>query len=705
MALQKLRDQVQRHYDPPFEMELRIVLVESSRWIDVNSGIFDALLHAGYDIAAVVPYGKWAFVLISKEAMDLVDVVAKVQAHVEDVPAKYQKLYRQHQDELRQQQLAHAQELEALRDYPAKYQELSRQHQEELREQQLTHAHELEALRQQLTIEKKQPEEDTQLKDTLQSVRGLMERLQTDAIKQKPMYSKLIQPVIGQYQAVIDAAAQATTPDTIQAAIKSLQDLAGKIQDNLEDVAGAVRVIVRIRDDLQGGAPYLTILPGKTAGDVVVNSSDVCDKGKRFGEFFRAFTPEWTTAQIYAGVLGDVRDPCHSLELVDKNELPRGFSGLFDQVLRSQQHVFVFAYGYSGSGKTFTVFGNDTNRGIFQLGVQCFLEQGATVHVMSALDMYGNTLIGFESGKNEPPCVVMTALTDYGSAHLKSVDDVNNFMRDVNAQRKTHQYVKPTLNNPESSRASLFVTVRVDKGDKHGFLTFVDMAGRENPYNLLDDYFVIKTHQNVSIARSRAVFRLASSLRNLNVLGTMDDTLQLKVKNTVVPVVHLFNPKMQRMLPDVFKNDIDKLKHMVANAATIIAESFFINQSINNLTDYLLEQQGKPAIKRCTIKSYKTKNPHPDTYCELDIRPGVNFPDNLVYEPEYQIPLGATGKINGIIDLIHSLKQPEMDAKYVMMCAVREGYGENNKFVHAACSTLEFAESISSLKADYTNVR
>jgi len=70
-------------------------------------------------------------------------------------------------------------------------------------------------------------------------------------------------------------------------------------------------------------------------------------------------------------------------------------------------------------------------------------------------------------------------------AYEKTLDEI---IDQINQLRINTKRIKPTINNPESSRSHIYFILKIDGGPKSGYLTVVDMGGQENPREIFLDY-------------------------------------------------------------------------------------------------------------------------------------------------------------------------------------------------------------------------
>ena len=161
--------------------------------------------------------------------------------------------------------------------------------------------------------------------------------------------------------------------------------------------------------------------------------------------------------------------------------------------------VVIFGYGYSGSGKTYTLFGDSARNvdGIAQLAIDEYLGSGGVkVCVQDIYELYNDTYQASESGsgpgRNEFYYGAPTETKGYNGEYRSDEEEActrimdkvkfNDILKRVEKARLRNGHIFPTHNNPQSSRGHLFIELKVQKdGGPPGYLVICDMGGRENP--------------------------------------------------------------------------------------------------------------------------------------------------------------------------------------------------------------------------------
>ena len=283
-----------------------------------------------------------------------------------------------------------------------------------------------------------------------------------------------------------------------------------------------------------------------------------------------ANTVEWTplpgssaTTVRFSGVF---QVPQVAPEIPNEDKYMR-VKELLDKIPVDQATVVIFGYGYSGSGKTYTLLGKrieDTlkslaladkqklksiettlqakmrsvktapdhgryetaitdlkeflkeNRydssqvdhaedveGIAHIAIRNYIRAYNEVILEEVFEMYDDSYYftfnrGDGVGKYRPELPIfgydingeMRRWPTLQGLKLNYNIDVNKFndvIRKVEQTRRTHKHIKPTPNNPESSRGHLFIKLKIThRNGTNGRLIICDMGGRENPKYIWD---------------------------------------------------------------------------------------------------------------------------------------------------------------------------------------------------------------------------
>jgi hypothetical protein len=335
-------------------------------------------------------------------------------------------------------------------------------------------------------------------------------------------------------------------------------------------------------------------------------------------------------------------------------------SGMLSLVQEGYSNM-IFGYGYSGSGKTFTFFGDKATKtkpavdGILQLAIADYLLSG-TVFVYSAFELYGQIHfapygadyvhkikqdIYLYAGVSLPTMSTtqvhlfdtreQKAKEENSPLAITNVSQVQDLLDDIQKKRIAAGRIKSTPNNKESSRGHLFLIFQVKSAgvlgltNKTGYLTVVDMAGVESPFDIGAQYVDVTDPAKTSNVR-KLIFGLDTldtlvvdplnsrqvqtstvirnnRLRSGNMDGVFDDSALLftivngfKYRNRVGP------DDLQRTLkkqdkerdeatrqgqtPPVFPADWKNTAIIQNWVKQLLKEGFYINETVNHLRYY-----------------------------------------------------------------------------------------------------------------------
>lgn len=298
-----------------------------------------------------------------------------------------------------------------------------------------------------------------------------------------------------------------------------------------ENVSGAVRVFIRLKDNLAlancpnevdklqnlkcAAATYSNekktekwaySAPSSPEDIVILNESEIKlrDESKNqlvtFGPFFKVIPPYTRTSwgkykRVDNNVIAD--------KFVDVDNMAQLLTG-------DVQNLVLFTYGYSGSGKTYTLFGNIKDMSSHDGVVYSIIDSIQKVVIANDPEnpeditipmvtlkkihqVYGYitselTLLEPENlNKSDLKNVVLPQ----GTYHGLLKETLENYMSraDANKENLEDDFIKNTPNNPDSSRGFLIVEfeimTKVNGKDQVNKLCVVDMAGNEHPYDIL----------------------------------------------------------------------------------------------------------------------------------------------------------------------------------------------------------------------------
>lgn len=482
-----------------------------------------------------------------------------------------------------------------------------------------------------------------------------------------------------------------------------LNELGQRLADVNEDVLGAVRVCVRVRrDDSHRNQQSVQVGPDR---QVAMN----CGERGVFGPFFAVYDDQSTTEDLFRGSAGSNGQQRSSL----RDVLSRVASGY---------SVVLFGYGASGSGKSFTLLGKFSEtkptHGLLHMALHDLKDRGVSQVVLKeafelyhgAVELPTERVTGKVAWLTDPNQALQRALGEAGGGTLEAsrarlptaplvpgADDMDRrlteLLTSINNHRKnpTHSKdpkqhqgrIRATPNNPESSRSHLFLVFEVQRkpGEQPGYLTIVDMAGRESPLTIL-------RQKQPELTAKEADARLITLLSSAS--GEKEVEL-----------------------------------------ATMLKEGVYINETLNHLVYFLRKRAHLDPLRRMRSLSNRDPESHPiarQVATGPAIRPSVRgsqvathldappkqhrnttrLPARYATDMTFVNPKdedeGPPKRINNCL-MIPVLKHLEgigaagdaKPAKFVMLCMVQQGApGDTNCRENLEC--LRFADSINSSK-------
>lgn len=170
-------------------------------------------------------------------------------------------------------------------------------------------------------------------------------------------------------------------------------------------------------------------------------------------------------------------------------------------LLENKTNIVFYTYGYSGSGKTYSLFGKMNGRtddGVVWSLISRLHNDGVDVKLASAKRLYGYLQ---NDGKYATfqDTVYDSELHKFNSGQINPADfeqRISTWQRIINKDLSVvsstdafvspDSFIKPTSNNPSSSRGFYVLKFDVfEDNTKVSSIGVVDMAGNEDPYDIL----------------------------------------------------------------------------------------------------------------------------------------------------------------------------------------------------------------------------
>lgn len=533
--------------------------------------------------------------------------------------------------------------------------------------------------------------------------------------------------------------------------IDSLSIAKKAIDNGNEDLKGSVRVIVKMR----GGLPEtydkeytkldtqnrtVTYVCNEDAKTITFpNSKDKKPQAIRQitpVEFYAVFDESKSNLDMYCGdqtkfIINKTDKTKITLQDgVSPTTLPPCLYTTFKQV-EDGYSIVLFGNGYSGSGKTYSLLGSDTEPGVLQYGLKN-LQNVQSINLYNIFELYYNYYDVEDKPPNRfNPTDASTILGRihrlYGNVDFQNrqinenikfeqfvkeqdpnfvlsgnPDSINMLIKIINSYRskQEHKRVKITPNNPESSRSHLFIVFEIEFQNSKGYITIVDAAGRENPLNIYNSLFNNDTLQFTSLlnlpeVRQLYMFPTAENTTSMNnLLDTIKKSFKIKSRNKKAEdqLYYTYNDtfwestkteqQKQEVLRKYFLKASVESEPDVKDNIEILLEGFYINESLNHLKYF-----------------FKSKLPPPNTFTPTYF---VN-PDRIEisqYQPNKFYSNPNNDKNNcmmiPVLEYLDTLGKQTKPTKFVMICAIRPDKCKPN------IDTLKFAEEISITKTTST---
>lgn len=363
--------------------------------------------------------------------------------------------------------------------------------------------------------------------------------------------------------------------------------------------------------------------------------------------------------------------------------------GIFDQ-LRNGYSNFLFGYGFSGSGKSYSLFGSGESLGIVQYGLADLLKDGYNISLRYAFDIYGqisydivsglsinSKLVQYKKIYTEDPLYrrFYTYLQD-GNPNdypllneINTIDDINSIVSSITKIRIENKNIKATINNPESSRGHLFLTFEIEKDGLKSYITIIDMAGIEDPIKIVDFYLKPKKEHGAE-------------------------------KNTISYIIDCISkPTEIKKHKLVWKTEFEKYTdEQKKNIYEILREGFFINETLHHLKHYLLKKQNKKELHEHMQDGYEiSKN-------KIHFRTDKYNTQNLFIET------GGSNKeivlMSPVLEFLESLSKNNKvtkvkPSKFIMLSVVRSNRIEQDEVLFLR-ETLDFTKKMLSVELENT---
>lgn len=552
-------------------------------------------------------------------------------------------------------------------------------------------------------------------------------------------------------------------------------NIISEINNLYEDIAGTVRTIVRIK----GGE--ISKFNNDQNDAIKVNGTSftvTCmDKSSTYSGFYVIFPKECSNFDMYYGFNPQEKTVLNKETYFQVNyaqsrkkyesNLPPCLKASFDQVKQGYS-IVLFSYGYSGSGKTYTLFGNENDDGILLYGLRDLLENGGAteISIHAIFEEYINEF-DFTTGnvpklsgkiirlfpdsfdnvfKDWNPKLDAREFSDTmfnldGNIKVRDIDintrkinKINKILDDISRIRTNSLRIKKTPNNDTSSRSHLYIIFKIQFQNFYSYITIIDMAGRENPADILNMYFDFEEKENKNCNMSTALWmktKFTGYNQNFNtyckkIKDDYNDTSIDHIKKifeegfyineSINHLKYFLKIKMgQKLILENYWNDIiakynsimnesskdpnklkqsQKLRQMLIKYANVKELKNFKNQYNQTEIIVYLDNTLLPKSTQFIKKVIEMKTYNPQQYL-YDPSTGSQWLPSPLSEPDpNSIPLCLTGKILKYLNnLKGNLGDENKPTKFIMICNIRRD--QEARFCGSIKETMEFAKEIS----------
>ena len=419
--------------------------------------------------------------------------------------------------------------------------------------------------------------------------------------------------------------------------IRKLKELFEKIS---EDIEGKIKVYLKIKPD------YVTDIKDKkitVVENIVVDENIVkikCGKTeKKYGPFKKIFKEEIDNDGVY-------------------DEIKKYL--IFENI-KGKTNVFM-NYGISGSGKTYTLFGSESEseKGLFYKILKGYESEGKKIYIDEIFEEYvyfDETLIQNDKTNNS---VIIDFNKLKGTIIKHKIDKnekINDILSKINNNRIESKRISKTPFNNQSSRSHLYIITKIvdDSSNEVAYIVVIDTAGKESPSEILKSYDLNNEYPNLVVGnfflsyRNQAYNNLLTNYIKKSENDVKIDDLNAKIKKTTI-------------------------------------EGIYINESLNQLVKYLMPFNEFKNMTPINIK--KSDYIHKVFFDKSDRKYGY-------YDPNLPFFKTEEGKNHvEIIKIFDELKNKSKSKKlqFFMICGVRK----EPKFCKNVEETLEFVNQIKS---------
>ena len=393
-----------------------------------------------------------------------------------------------------------------------------------------------------------------------------------------------------------------------------------------ENLSGAIRTYIRIKplinkERAKSSIEIKTIEKKKIKGLTINCSSVPNTKYKEeiyFGEFYGIFEEDFTNLDVYTGQRGTIIQDPKSLivninDIIESSDtISPGLYTAFRQVEQGYS-IVLFGYGVSGSGKTFSLIGSKGNPGILHYGL-ANLENVANIRLKYAFEQYYdkinfnnrkvsglihnliNKISQFKDVSVDETIVFEKRIPNYIDLKSLKIEDIYSLTDIIEKYRIEKNRIKSTPNNPVSSRSALYLVFEITfKNGQRGFITIVDMAGRESPIDIFNTFIDKNKTSLASVMAPPPVGGVTNIQKNIKeeyrsiytpetILNILNEGFY--INENINHLIYYFNMKNGVKIPTP-KQKLDERYNVVYNVKNYFVQPQDEEKMIDNINNSL----------------------------------------------------------------------------------------------------------------------
>jgi hypothetical protein len=249
-------------------------------------------------------------------------------------------------------------------------------------------------------------------------------------------------------------------------------------------------------------------------GNIIHLKDTNCNIDDNFGPFTTISVPEYNNTTNPT----NPKNPTNIKTIENILNTTHQEYNFIDNILKYNKNVKMFGYGFSGSGKTYTLIdgdnnisdvNNNTDFSILAIVIQKLKEKKINLKITTRLfypekdyDMTDENYFykqEFNSEVNLPPISLIDEIDKITRIYQHKINSIpsnnnsqifietKNFFKEIQNLQINFSYICPTTNNPESSRAFTIIKIK-PKTANSGSFEIIDLPGLEKKVDIIYDF-------------------------------------------------------------------------------------------------------------------------------------------------------------------------------------------------------------------------